>query len=92
MVHPRDIGQLARESTHEAERALSELKESVSILLYKLGEAVGIFRSTFPVDQKENAAPQFDGRTRGEGAQHEAKLDVGKAQHHGDLFRGKSLT
>ena len=91
VAQPENLGELAKESAKEAGRAISELTESASLLLYKLGEAVGVFRHTFPVGQKENATPQMEPEQQRNGEATEVELNVSRAQHHGDLFRGKSL-
>jgi hypothetical protein len=92
VVQPHDLGQLAQESAHEANRALGELKESTSILLHKLGEAVGLFRLTFPVRGNKNTPAQAENdMQRRQGIDDIAGLDVAKAQHHGDLVHGKRV-
>jgi hypothetical protein len=91
VFQPHDLGQLAQESTHEAEKALGELKETTSLLLCKLGESVGLFRERFPVQQKPTTPPQPEHNMQTKNGEDSTGLDVTKAQHHGDLLRGKPL-
>ncbi len=91
-VHDRDgLDQMAAESKQEAGRAMQELKESSSILLQKVGEAIGFSAAACPA-AKENALPQTPYDARDGNPEASSGLNIDKARHHGDLREGKILT
>ncbi len=81
------LDRIATESRQEAGRAIQELKESTSILLQNVGEAVGLCASP----PKENTHPQTREVTCDGDQDASSGLNIDKARHHGDLHEGKAL-
>jgi hypothetical protein len=83
------LEQMTKEGVKEASRAFQQLQESSSLLVHKIGEAVGLH--PFHEDKENKQAQSAEKKSLKDPTVAE-DLKIEKAQHHGDLDAGKPLS